>query len=493
MVKRVVMVGQPSGASRATGGKGNGVTWNKPRRAQLTEAFVEALPRPPAGKKDYWMRDTRVAGFSVRVYLPDENGEVPKIFGFTFAVGGKEKYFRIGKFGPMTAADAKKEALQTQKNIQENKDPYAHRLQVSLVTVNDLFLEWQANVWPTGLSASTREKYKRFWDRFISKTFRYKQLSQVQLGDIQAIHALILKGGIKYSRRRKVNFVEVVSRPSPVQANRTVTMLSGMFEYQLLKRPDQRQGLMFNPCKAVSMAQEFEKFVYLEQDEQLRLRAFLEAPGSRCKPYSRQENKFAGTALDAIDLVFHTGLRHHEALNLEWSAVHFELGYLQFRVTKTGAKRPRIARTKHIRMTSPARSLLMRLWELAGRPRAGFVFCAHLDPSKPWDNIQDTWEAVRELLKLPNETRLHDLRHTMATDLLRAGMDRAEVQAYMGWESMESANRYMHAVNNATHQKAESIIATRGLGMKKKEPHLRKVIGKRLLGFKMTGRRLSPT
>jgi integrase len=429
----------------------------------LTEAFVESLPRPPAGKKDYWMRDTRIAGFSVRVYAPDENGEVPKIFGYTIAIDGREKYFRIGRFGIMSASKARGEAQKIDENIRAKKDPYAHRQEVSLATVNDLFEEWKENHWPTGLAASTQECYQRFWDRFIPRTFKYLQLSQVEAKHILEIQKKVTKGGIPYTRRRKIKFVETTSAPSPVQANRVVAMLSGMFKHQFTKRPDQRQGLEHNPCKAVTLDQESEAFVYLERDEQLRLRAFLEAPDNRRKPYSREKEKFAGTALDAIDLIFHTGLRHHEALQLAWNAVNFELGMLSIKVTKYGAKRPRVTRTKHIRITSPARSLLVRLWEGAGRPRNGWVFPGQLDPEKPWYNIQDTWDAIRDLLKLPKGTRLHDMRHTMCTDLLRSGLDRGEVQAYMGWESQESADRYMHVVTKDTHLKAEVIIATRGI------------------------------
>lgn len=445
-------------------GRGKSVSWNKPRRAQLTDAFVEALPRPPAGKKDYWMRDTRIPGFSVRVYAPNEHGVATKVFGYTIAIGEKEKYFPIGRFGVMTAATARSEAQKIDANIRAGLDPFAHRIDVSLATVNDLFEDWKKNFWGTGLQASTQERYQRFWDRFIPRSFKILQLSQVELSHIQDIQQKIAKGGIKYTRRRKVNFVEVRSAPSEIQANRVVTMLSGMFKYQLNKRPEKRQGLDHNPCKPVALYMEPESWVYLAHEDQLRLRTFLEAPDSRCQPYSRDDNRFAGQALDAIALIFHTGLRHHEALGLDWSNVHWDLGTLSFKVTKYGAKRPRVARTKYIRITSPAKALLQRLWEAGGRPKKGWVFQAHLDAEKHWNNIQGTWDGIRAILDLPESCRLHDLRHCMATDLLRAGLDRGEVQQYMGWESVDSANRYMHVVVSETHLKAEAIIATRGIG-----------------------------
>lgn len=445
-------------------GRGKSVSWNKPRRAQLTDAFVEALPRPPAGKKDYWMRDTRIPGFSVRVYAPNEHGVATKIFGYTIAIGEKEKYFPIGRFGVMTAATARSEAQKIDANIRAGLDPFAHRVDVSLATVNDLFEDWKKNFWPTGLQPSTQERYQRFWDRFIPRSFKILQLSQVELSHIQEIQQRVAKGGIKYTRRRKVNFVEARSAPSEIQANRVVTMLSGMFKYQLNKRPEKRQGLDHNPCKPVPLYLEPESWVYIAHEDQLRLRTFLESPDNRCHPYAREEGRYAGPALDAIALIFHTGLRHHEALRLDWSNVHWELGSLSFKVTKYGAKRPRVARTKYIRITSPAKALLLRMWEASERPKKGWVFQAHLDAEKHWNNIQGTWEGIRAILDLPEACRLHDLRHCMATDLLRAGLDRGEVQQYMGWESVDSANRYMHVVVSETHLKAEGIIATRGIG-----------------------------
>lgn len=472
-------------AKAPSGRDGRHQRWNKPRRAQLTEAFVENLPRPPKGRSDYWMRCTHTRGFSVRVYQPDQNGEVPKIFGVTVSIKDREKYYQIGRFGTMKADLARDEARSIIDNVKHDRPWDFHRKKdVSLFTVQDLFHEWKANYWPAGLDPATQERYQRFWDRFIPQKFRYMRLVEVQTTDLQEIHTKIRDGGIEYTRRLKINTVEAVSKPSKSQANRTMAMLNGMFKYQMEKHPDKRNGLAFNPCKAVTYDQESEEsYTELSRFQLQELRQFLEAPENRCSPYSRAEGRFPGVPLDVIALIFHTGLRHKEALHLTWKQINFEHGYLKFKVKKNGAKRPRVTPTKYVRITTPAQALLKRIWDQQGPNRGEFVFPCHLNPKKPWYNIQGTWEEIRGAgcLDLPEGTRLHDLRHALATDLLRSGMEREEVKEYMGWRSIDSANRYMHAVTRASHQKAEAIITMRGLHPGEKKPSLLESIARKLV------------
>lgn len=481
-----IQTSQLANESKVPSGRdGRRQNWNKPRRGQLTEAFVGSLPRPPKGRSDYWMRCTLTRGFSVRVYQPDQDGAVPKIFGVTVAIKDKEKYFQIGRYGTMKAEVARDEAKAIIDNVKKGKPWDVHRQKdVSLFSVQDLFLEWKANYWPAGLDPTTQERYQRFWDRFIPQHFRHKQLVEVQTTDLQAIHTKIRDGGIKYTRRRKINFVEAVSKPSKSQANRTMAMFTGMFDYQMDKHPSKRNGLAFNPCKAVTYDQESEEaYTELSRYQLQELRQFLEAPENRCAPYSRAVGQFPGVALDAIALIFHTGLRHREALRLTWKQVSFENGYIKFKVKKNGAKRPRVTPTKYVRITTPAQALLKRIWDQQGPNRGDYVFPSYLNPRKPWNNIQGTWDEIRGAgcLDLPEGTRLHDLRHALATDLLRSGMEREEVKEYMGWRSIDSANRYMHAVTRASHQKAEAIITMRGLHPGEKKPSLLESIARKLV------------
>ncbi len=44
--------------------------------------------------------------------------------------------------------------------------------------------------------------------------------------------------------------------------------------------------------------------------------------------------------------------------------------------------------------------------------------------------------------------RFHGLRHTAATYLLHAGVDLRTVMNLLGWKNLETAQRYLHQVNN---------------------------------------------
>ena len=75
-------------------------------------------------------------------------------------------------------------------------------------------------------------------------------------------------------------------------------------------------------------------------------------------------------------------------------------------------------------------------------PESDLVFPSPDDPRKA-RNIWQAWDVARKLAKLP-DFRFHDLRHTAATEMLRAGVDSRIVATVLGHRSLNMMRRYAH-------------------------------------------------
>jgi integrase len=70
------------------------------------------------------------------------------------------------------------------------------------------------------------------------------------------------------------------------------------------------------------------------------------------------------------------------------------------------------------------------------------VFPSPEDPNQP-RNVRQAWDVARKLASLP-DFRFHDLRHTAATEMLRAGVDSRIVATVLGHRSLNMMRRYAH-------------------------------------------------
>jgi site-specific recombinase XerD len=60
--------------------------------------------------------------------------------------------------------------------------------------------------------------------------------------------------------------------------------------------------------------------------------------------------------------------------------------------------------------------------------------------------LKGAWEVIKEKAKLRKRDRIHDLRHTVATMLLRKGVPLASVGDYLGHATPLTTRRYAHVM-----------------------------------------------
>ena len=160
-------------------------------------------------------------------------------------------------------------------------------------------------------------------------------------------------------------------------------------------------------------------------------------------------------ALAAIRLLFLTGCRRNEILELKWEQVDFETGFLRLGDSKTGAKVTPIG--------APVLSLLSGLPRVSENPYVipGGTTGSHLV------GIQKVWSKVRRRAGL-EDVRLHDLRHSFASVGARSGESLLVIGKVLGHSTSAATERYAHLSNDPGKSASEvvsSIIQER-LGAK---------------------------
>lgn len=139
-------------------------------------------------------------------------------------------------------------------------------------------------------------------------------------------------------------------------------------------------------------------------------------------------------------LASETGMRRGELLALDWRDVSLERGVVLVRKSKS--KKPR-----EVPLTSVARGVLSAL--LAGRAPAPIRGAHPVFPGMSGFGLSKgfpRWAKAATLGKM----RFHDLRHSWASRLVRAGVDLGTVMRLGGWASLSMVSRYgLHAPENA--------------------------------------------
>lgn len=159
-----------------------------------------------------------------------------------------------------------------------------------------------------------------------------------------------------------------------------------------------------------------------------------------------------------------TGLRLGEALALRWQDVDLERKRLHVRHTLERLRgrpwqltEPKSASGQRVvPLISPAvtaleaqREVLVKMRKAAGSAWVEHFFVFPSTVGTPLDGT-NALHAFKRMLKradLPTTHRLHDLRHSAATYLLAAGVDRRIVMQIMGWSQLSMLTRYQHVLD----------------------------------------------
>ncbi len=146
----------------------------------------------------------------------------------------------------------------------------------------------------------------------------------------------------------------------------------------------------------------------------------------------------------AIQLLAHTGLRKDEVLSLKWPMVDWQHAVFNLPDTKTGQR--------SVPVSSQVMALLRDIQAHTGNPRTGYVVRSRT--GRRLTSLNKTWERIRVLAGIP-DVRLHDLRHSFASDALMGGVPLAVIGKILGHRQPTTTQRYAHLSDRVVRDAVE--------------------------------------
>ena len=357
---------------------------------------------------DHFVWDQQLSGFGVRV---SPKGQ--KSFLIQYRHQGRTQRMRLGRLGLITADEARRKAKILLGEAEAGKNPAlvvaTKRKAPTLKDISERFITEHVE---TRLKAGTQANYKSILVTYILPTFGHKRITDITLADLSGLHTSLSH--------------------KPSQANRAVLVMS-----KILNLSEQwgLRPMGSNPCRHIQLFKDKKRNRFLDKTELKRLWSTLD------------QSYIDGTAgiyaINAYKLLILTGCRLSEIQTLKWSYIRGNR--VEFPDSKTGYKR--------LPLNAAAMDILQQTPRQSGNP---YVICgekagAHIV------NLQKSWRRIREKAGL-DDLRIHDLRHTFASQAVMNGTPLALVSKLLGHSKITTTMRYAHLADS------ELLLASEGIG-----------------------------
>jgi len=362
---------------------------------------LEALTIPENKVKTSFT-DKRIRG------LQFELRQTGGFFSFRYTYQHKQRSIPIGKFGIISVADARKQALSFARMVALGQDPLQIKQdQTGCLSLNDFFLQRYLS-----FAKATKRSWKSdvsLYNKHIQKVFGSTKLNLISSTQIQIfLYKKIADGFAKGTVNRMLSFIRHVFNLA--------------LDWKLT-------GVKENPAKCIKSFEENNKVErYVNPDEALVLKQALEASANASLKF-------------IIAFLLVTGARKNEALKARWQDIDLNANVWRIPLSKSG-------KVRHVPLSTTALQFLS-LIKIHNAALLGHeaVTCPFVFPNpntlKPFSSVFYAWDTARKKAGLA-DVRIHDLRHTFASTLVNKGVPLYEVQKLLGHSQIRTTERYAH-------------------------------------------------
>ena len=357
------------------------------------------------GPKDTFLFDRSLPGFGLRIHPSGR-----KVWIVQTRIEGRSRRIVVARHGEMDLAEVRRRARDILARIRAGDNPaddiQREKQTPTLREFTDEYLRRCDPHWkPSG-----RKTVRIYLKARILPAFGRMPLDRIGPEDVAA-------------------WFDAASRDRPGATNRAFEILRAMMfraeEWGLRERGGNPcLGIVKNPRKRIAR--------FLDVDELARLGRALEEHEARWPE-----------AVAAVRLLALTGCRRSEVLNLRWRDIGENA--INLRESKTG---PRA-----VPLGAAARAHIQAL--PSARDPDGFLFPAFAD-GKGCFPLRNFWRAVCADARLGN-LRLHDLRHTAASQAVMSGENLPLVGRLLGHRRHETTAGYAHVADGHLVEAAEKI------------------------------------
>lgn len=366
----------------------------------ITQADVDALVKLAPPVRDRFLRD--FPGFGVRVKATTGAAS----YFITYRTkSGRSRRFTLGACAAMSLKEARKLARHHLTAVANGEDPAddkaEERKALTVAQIAKYYLTTYAKA--RRLAPAFVVASKAHIDNLIIPKFGTRAVKDISRDDLRRFQA-----GLEQT---------------PTRANRVLALLSRLFTLAI------EQGARTdNPCARLPRFTEQHRERFLSIPELDRLMDVLAKESDQLQA-------------DGVRLLILTGARIGEIRQAKWS--DFDLDNGLWTKPPSNTKQRRVHR---VPLSDGARLILERMHKARS---SEYLFPAITDPKKPRLDFRAFWQDVRTKAALGDETRLYDVRHTYASQLLVNGVPLGVLSKLLGHSNLATTSRYAHVADDA--------------------------------------------
>jgi integrase len=416
---------------------------------KLTKAVCD---HATAGEEQHEIWDCEIAGFGLRV-MP--SGTKSFIVRYRVDGGGrtaKRRTYTLGRYGTITVEQGRKLAKSVLGAVANGDDPGGKRIakrgEMLVSELRDLY-EKKGCVIQRGkrigepMKPLTKQYTMARIDHHIVPLLGRKRIGDVRIPDVEQFAKDVADG--KTAKDEKVGpRKRIIVRGGEGAARKALRDLSAMYSFAM-----RYELVAKNPVENAAVRKtdnENERFLTLDEVRRLGM-AFdtLEEQGVNPK------------AIAIARLWALTGCRRNEIMELTWSEVDLDRGFLILRGSKTG---------RSVRPLGMAAVEIFR--SIEKEEDSDYVFPATKGKSY-FQGTKRIWPQVKKLANLPDVTP-HTLRHTMGSTSTSAGQALALTGAILGHKNPRSTAIYAHVQMDPAKRAANRSSARIASALGRKGP-----------------------
>lgn len=409
-------------------------------KQKLTTKALEQLSKTLPADNVF---DTELPGFHVR---PGKRGLTFRLFYRTKTK--RQRVLTLGRYGTLTAAQARKDANEALAIVAQGGDPRAVLEQARAEEERQQQQTILAYLDGPYAMAQRRKKDGDATIRRIKHAFvgwLSKPMSEITHADIERWQGEREAKGEAYTTSKR-------------HLGALKTMLAHAAERKvILNNPLMRINLQRPAMTEEAMAKQASQRRYLETEEVEALFAGIKAY-QEVKRKQRRSSRAHGKAylpnLDDVAYVDHvapwiltmyyTGFRPGDLFGLRWDHVNLDFCTIRKVIEKTAHHH---TEPMTFPLSTAAVGVLRKWHQQQGEPKAGLVFPSQRNGGKRMSQtaMQKPWSTIRKLAGLPDDLVLYSLRHNFASQLVMAGIDLLTVSKLMAHSDIQTTiQHYAH-------------------------------------------------
>ena len=370
------------------------------RKIKLTDTRISKLK---AGDVEYMVWDTRIAGFGVRIRPTGH-----KSYVYHRHAEGQSRKFTFGPVALGSVDEARRDCMEVWNSMQSGE-----RAEGAEGAQAPMFRDFVAGSWRAACYEPCKQSTRT------SKDWALKN----QL--LPVFGAMPLD---RIDRTGVIRWFEGYSTTAPGGANSALLVFR-----QIMNHAIARGHIETNPTRGLKRNPRPKLTRFLSREEIGRLHEVLDGYEPR-RPSCKAQ-------AEIIRVLLLTGCRTGEILKLRWREVYGDT--LELEDSKTGPRQ--------VLLSPEARAIIER------QPRSGspWVFPSPMNPARARFDIS-LWKKVRKLAGI-EDVRLHDLRHTFASQAAMQGIPLPVVARLLGHAQVQMTLRYAHVSDRDVEAAAERI------------------------------------